>query len=68
MTRPKPETERAVDNFCDSVESLLTAIGQRPMTPRQIDRLAALLQEAERNLLARSTTLAAMDRDSADAA
>ena len=46
-------TEAAVDNFCDSVETLLTAIAQRDMTPEQVDRLARILQGGERDLLRR---------------
>lgn len=55
-------TSQAVDNFTDSVETLLTAIAQRDMDPAQIDRLAAILQRAERDLLRRCTTLDAPAR------
>ena len=46
-------TPMAVDNFSDAVETLLTAIAQRDMTAQQIDRLAAILQRSERDLLRR---------------
>ena len=54
MTAPKTMTERAVDHYLDSVESLLTALSQRPLDPEQAERLARLLQTMERDLLARS--------------
>jgi hypothetical protein len=57
MTAPKTPTERAVDNFTASVESLLIALSQRGMNQRQIDRLALVLQRSERDLLARCTPL-----------
>lgn len=60
MTKPHDpvdrDTERTVDNFTSSVETLLTGIAQRRMSDEQIERLARVLQRAERNLLARSTT------------
>lgn len=68
MAKPKTPTERAVDYFSDSVESLLIALAQRKMTRRQVDRLAGILQRAERDVLARSTSLPAKDRRRADAA
>ena len=46
-------TEAAVDNFCDSIETLLTAIAQRPMSDEQTERLARILQGGERDLLRR---------------
>lgn len=61
-------TPQAVDNFTDSVETLLTALAQREMTPEQIDRLARVLQVGERDLLRRtSTLLRAKDRKPAAA-
>ena len=56
MARAKDVTERAVDNFCDSVESLLIALSQRSMTPAQIFRLGRVLDEGRAHLLARSTS------------
>ena len=53
MTAPKTMTERAVDHYLDSVESLLTALLQRPLDPVQEERLARLLQRSELDLLSR---------------
>jgi len=67
MTAPKTMTERAVDHYLDSVESLLTALSQRPLDPVQEERLARLLQRSELDLLSRragrgsSTTSAVAD-------
>lgn len=74
MTRPHDpadrDTERMVDNFTSSVETLLTGIAQRRMTSEQVDRLAVILQRAERDLLVRvsSTTSPARGRRRARAA
>ena len=50
------DTAAAVDNFTSSVETLLIALSQRDLSPEQIDRLAAILQRGERDLLRRIST------------
>jgi hypothetical protein len=47
----------AVDIYISNVETLLIALAQRKLLPEQIDRLAAILQRSERDLLARCTPL-----------
>ena len=44
----------AVDGYLDNLESLLIALGQRDIYGDQLDRLARLLQGAERTALARA--------------
>lgn len=56
MGHARTQTEAAVDRFTSNVESLLIALSQRSMTVEQRDRLAAVLQRGERDLLRRCTT------------
>ena len=51
--RPWRAVPVAVDLSLDHIESLLMGVSQRPLTVDQAERLARLLQTAERSLLRR---------------
>ena len=57
----------AMHAYLDNLESVLVMISQRDMEADHMDRMAVLLQEAERDLLRRCTTSGAKARKPAPA-